>query len=116
MLRADSRSLQLRCAAQPVIRRLSGDRVLVLEDGQRTGDVASTSADHVVMIDQLTAERRARSELGRFAGLSWRRRARLQHSVRSPRHVRFDQDELELGRTLALWSELSFDSSLVLAS
>ncbi|CAN5682977.1 hypothetical protein BH23GEM8_BH23GEM8_02620 [soil metagenome] len=30
--------------------------------------------------------------------------------------MRFDQDELELGRTLALWSELSFDSSLVLAS
>jgi iron complex outermembrane receptor protein len=55
MLRVASRSLQPRCAA-PVIRRLSGDRVLVLEDGQRTGDVASTSADHAVTIDPLTAE------------------------------------------------------------
>lgn len=44
-------------AAQPVIRGLGGDRVLVLEDGQRTGDLASTSADHAVTIDPLTAER-----------------------------------------------------------
>jgi iron complex outermembrane receptor protein len=57
MLRVASRSLQPRCAAQPVIRRLSGEGVLVLEDGQRTGDVASTPADHEVTIDPLTAER-----------------------------------------------------------
>lgn len=44
-------------ASQPVIRGLSGDRVLVLEDGGRTGDVASTSADHAVAIEPLTAER-----------------------------------------------------------
>jgi iron complex outermembrane recepter protein len=44
-------------AAQPVIRGLSGDRVLVLEDGNRTGDIASTAADHAVTIDPLTAER-----------------------------------------------------------
>jgi iron complex outermembrane recepter protein len=44
-------------AAQPVIRGLSGDRVLMLEDGQRTGDVASTASDHAVTIDPLTAER-----------------------------------------------------------
>lgn len=44
-------------AAQPVIRGLSGDRVLVLEDGQRTGDIASTSADHAVTIEPLTAQR-----------------------------------------------------------
>ena len=44
-------------AAQPVIRGLSGDRVLMLEDGQRTGDIASTSADHAVTIEPLTAER-----------------------------------------------------------
>lgn len=44
-------------AAQPVIRRLGGDRVLVLEDGQRTGDLASTSADHAVSIEALTVKR-----------------------------------------------------------
>jgi iron complex outermembrane receptor protein len=44
-------------AAQPVIRGLGGDRVLILEDGQRTGDLASTSADHAVTIEALTAER-----------------------------------------------------------
>ena len=44
-------------AAQPVIRGLTGDRVLLLEDGQRTGDIASTSADHAVTIEPLTAER-----------------------------------------------------------
>jgi iron complex outermembrane recepter protein len=40
-----------------VIRGLSGDRVLVLEDGNRTGDIASTASDHAVTIDPLTAER-----------------------------------------------------------
>ncbi|HSK18477.1 MAG TPA: TonB-dependent receptor [Longimicrobiales bacterium] len=44
-------------AAQPVVRGLSGDRVLVLEDGQRTGDIAAMSADHAVTIEPLTAER-----------------------------------------------------------
>ncbi len=44
-------------AAQPVIRGLSGDRVLVLEDGGRTGDIASTSSDHALAIEPLTAER-----------------------------------------------------------
>jgi iron complex outermembrane recepter protein len=41
--------------SQPVIRGLSGDRVLVLEDGLRAGDLASTSADHAISIDPLTA-------------------------------------------------------------
>jgi iron complex outermembrane recepter protein len=44
-------------AAQPVIRGLGGDRVLVLEDGQRTGDLSTTAADHAVMIDPFTARR-----------------------------------------------------------
>ncbi|MBW3629264.1 MAG: TonB-dependent receptor [Gemmatimonadetes bacterium] len=44
-------------AAQPVIRGLGGDRVLVLEDGQRTGDISSTSGDHAVTVEALTAER-----------------------------------------------------------
>jgi iron complex outermembrane receptor protein len=44
-------------AAQPVIRGLSGDRVTVLEDGMRTGDVATTAADHAITIEPLTIER-----------------------------------------------------------
>ncbi len=44
-------------AAQPVIRGMSGDRVVILEDGRRTGDMASTSGDHAVGIDPLGAER-----------------------------------------------------------
>jgi len=44
-------------ASQPVVRGLSGDRVLVLEDGLRTGDVATTAADHAITIEPLTAER-----------------------------------------------------------
>jgi iron complex outermembrane recepter protein len=44
-------------ASQPVIRGMGGDRVLVLEDGQRTGDLYSTAADHAVAIEPLTAER-----------------------------------------------------------
>ncbi len=43
--------------AQPVIRGLSGDRVVVLQDGLRAGDLASTAADHAVTIDPLTAQR-----------------------------------------------------------
>ena len=43
--------------ARPVIRGLSGDRILVLEDGQRPGDLSSTSGDHAVAVDPLTAER-----------------------------------------------------------
>lgn len=44
-------------AAQPVIRGLTGDRVLVLEDGLRTGDIATTGSDHAITIDPLTANR-----------------------------------------------------------
>jgi iron complex outermembrane receptor protein len=44
-------------ASQPVIRGLGGDRVLVLEDGARTGDIAGSAADHGVMVEPLTAER-----------------------------------------------------------
>jgi len=41
-------------AAQPVVRGLSGNRVTVLEDGQQTGDIAATAADHAITIDPLT--------------------------------------------------------------
>ncbi|HIL56553.1 MAG TPA: TonB-dependent receptor [Rhodothermales bacterium] len=44
-------------AAQPVVRGLAGDRVLVLEDGVPTGDVATTAPDHAVTVDPLTARR-----------------------------------------------------------
>jgi len=44
-------------ATQPVIRGLTGDRVLVLEDGMRTGDIATTAPDHAVTIEPATAER-----------------------------------------------------------
>jgi iron complex outermembrane receptor protein len=44
-------------ATQPVIRGLAGDRVAVLEDGLRTGDIATTAADHAVTIDPITARR-----------------------------------------------------------
>jgi iron complex outermembrane receptor protein len=43
--------------ARPVIRGLSGDRILVLEDGLRPGDLSSTSGDHAIAIEPLTAER-----------------------------------------------------------
>lgn len=42
---------------KPVLRGLSGDRVLVLEDGMRPGDLSSTSMDHAVAVDPLTARR-----------------------------------------------------------
>ncbi len=44
-------------ATQPVIRGLTGDRVLVLEDGQRPGDISTTAPDHAVTIDPMTARR-----------------------------------------------------------
>ena len=45
-----------RAAARPVIRGLSGDRLLILENGERTGDKSASSADHAVSIDPTTAE------------------------------------------------------------
>ncbi len=44
-------------ASTPVIRGLSGERILVLQDGGRTGDLSSTSSDHGLSIDPLTANR-----------------------------------------------------------
>ncbi|MEZ5287942.1 MAG: TonB-dependent receptor [Vicinamibacterales bacterium] len=43
--------------ARPVIRGLDGDRVLVLQDGQRTGDVSSQSGDHGVPVNPASAQR-----------------------------------------------------------
>lgn len=44
-------------ANAPVIRGLTGERILVLQEGQRAGDLASTSSDHGLTVDPLTASR-----------------------------------------------------------
>lgn len=41
---------------RPVIRGLGDERVLILRDGERTGDVSAQSADHGVSIDPMGAE------------------------------------------------------------
>jgi iron complex outermembrane recepter protein len=43
--------------ARPVIRGMDGDRILVLENGERMGDIAHTSADHSISLDPLVASR-----------------------------------------------------------
>ena len=45
-----------RAIARPVIRGLGGDRLLILENGGRTGDKSASSADHAVSIDPTTAK------------------------------------------------------------
>jgi len=44
-------------ATAPVIRGLQGERILVLQDGDRAADLSSAAPDHGVSIDPLTAER-----------------------------------------------------------
>jgi iron complex outermembrane receptor protein len=41
--------------ARPVVRGLDGDRVLILENGARTGDLSSQSGDHGVTLDPAQA-------------------------------------------------------------
>ncbi len=43
--------------ARPVVRGLDGDRVLILQDGQRIGDLSSQSGDHGVPINPAAAQR-----------------------------------------------------------
>ena len=43
--------------ARPVIRGLDGDRVQILQDGQRIGDLSSQSGDHGVSINPAAAQR-----------------------------------------------------------
>jgi iron complex outermembrane receptor protein len=43
--------------ARPVIRGLDGDRVAVLQDGQRVGDLSSQSGDHGVTVNPSAAKR-----------------------------------------------------------
>lgn len=42
--------------ARPVMRGLGGERLLILEDGGRTGDLSATASDHALTIDPMTAE------------------------------------------------------------
>ncbi len=44
-------------ASTPVIRGLTGERVLVLQDGERAGDLSAGAADHLNAVDPSTAER-----------------------------------------------------------
>lgn len=44
-------------SGRPIIRGFDGDRVLVMQDGIRTGDLSSTSGDHAVTIDPASLER-----------------------------------------------------------
>jgi iron complex outermembrane receptor protein len=41
----------------PVIRGLTGERILVLQDGERAGDLSSASSDHALSVDPLNAQR-----------------------------------------------------------
>ena len=43
--------------ARPVVRGLDGDRVLILQDGQRLGDLSSQSGDHGVNVNLAAATR-----------------------------------------------------------
>ncbi len=43
--------------ARPVVRGLDGDRIAILQDGQRSGDLSSQSADHGVVINPASAQR-----------------------------------------------------------
>ena len=51
-----SQRMMGRAVARPVIRGLGGDRLLILENGERTGDKSASSADHAVSIDPADAE------------------------------------------------------------
>lgn len=43
--------------ARPVVRGLDGDRVVILQDGQRMGDLSSQSGDHGVTVNPASAQR-----------------------------------------------------------
>jgi len=43
--------------SRPVIRGLDGDRVLILQNGERMGDLSETAADHAISMEPLAAER-----------------------------------------------------------
>jgi iron complex outermembrane recepter protein len=41
----------------PILRGLTGDRILILQDGQRVGDLSGSAEDHSVTVDPLSAQR-----------------------------------------------------------
>lgn len=43
--------------ARPVIRGFDGDRLLILENSERRGDISNTAADHNITLDPLAADR-----------------------------------------------------------
>lgn len=43
--------------SRPVIRGLDGDRILILQNGERMGDISETAADHSISLDPLAASR-----------------------------------------------------------
>jgi len=43
--------------ARPVIRGFDGDRILILENGERTGDISEVTADNVITVEPLSANR-----------------------------------------------------------
>ncbi len=43
--------------ARPVIRGMDGDRILVLQNGERMGDISESSADHSISLDPMAASR-----------------------------------------------------------
>ncbi len=43
--------------SRPVIRGFDGDRLLILENGERMGDISNTAADHNISLDPLAADR-----------------------------------------------------------
>lgn len=44
-------------AAAPVVRGLTGDRVVMMQDGHRSADLAGSAEDHIVTMDPLSAQR-----------------------------------------------------------
>lgn len=42
--------------ARPIIRGLGGDRILILEDGDRVGDLSASAPDHAVAVEAVTAK------------------------------------------------------------
>lgn len=44
-------------ATRPIIRGLDGDRILILENGLRMGDISGTAADHTIAMDPSALER-----------------------------------------------------------
>jgi iron complex outermembrane receptor protein len=70
--------------SRPVIRGLDGDRVLILQDGQRLGDLSTQSGDHGVPINPASAQRieAVRGPATLLYGIECDRRPRQHHHRR----------------------------------